>query len=98
MISCFKVNMMNIGIAYNGPVKQVWLNIDVNDSCTVMDALTQSGILVNFPEIDIETAKIGIYGKFVKTDAVLKDGDRVEIYRPITADPKTVHRRDVDDD
>lgn len=89
---------MNIGIAYNSGEKQVWLNIDVADNCTVFDAITQSGILVNFPEIDIENTKIGIYGKFVKTNVELKEGDRIEIYRHITADPKTVHRRDIDDD
>lgn len=56
-------------------------------------APTRSGILEQFPEINLEQQKVGIYGKVSKLDAVLNDGDRVEIYRPITCDPKTVPRK-----
>ena len=47
-----------------------------------------------FPHIDLETQKVGVFGKLVKLDAALRPGDRVEIYRPITCDPQTVPRRD----
>ncbi|MEJ2140801.1 MAG: RnfH family protein [Gammaproteobacteria bacterium] len=89
---------MNIGVAYNGTNKQFWLKIEVANDCIAIDAINQSGILAKCPEIDIEACKIGVFGKFVKQDTPLKEGDRVEIYRPITADPKTVPRRDLDDD
>ncbi len=86
--------MVNVGVAYTNKDKQVWLKIDVPDGSTVIDAIEESGVLDMFPEIDLENQKIGIYGKMTKPDTKLKEGDRVEIYRPITADPKTVKRRD----
>ena len=89
---------MKIGVAYSEPEKQVWLNIDLDEGATVQDAITTSGILDIFPHIDLTSQKVGVYGKFCKLDAKLKEGDRVEIYRPITADPKTVKRRDLDED
>lgn len=89
---------MKVGVAYSTSEKSFWVNIDVEDGCSVAEAIRQSGILQKYPEIDIETNKLGIYGKFVKMDAALKEGDRVEIYRPITCDPETVPRRDTDDD
>ncbi|WP_455366317.1 RnfH family protein [Kaarinaea lacus] len=88
---------MQISVAYALPEKQVWLEVDVPDESTVMDAIQQSKILSIFPELDLENQKVGIYGKFCKLDTKLNDGDRVEIYRPITADPLTVPRRDTED-
>ena len=90
--------MVNVGVAYTNQAKQFWLKIELPDDSTVIDAIQESGVLDLFPEIDLDNQKIGIYGKIAKTDARLKEGDRVEIYRPITADPKTVKRRDNDDD
>ena len=63
------------------------------DGATVKDAIERSGILKQFPEIDLEQQKVGVFGKVCKLDAVLADGDRVEIYRPIICDPKAVRRR-----
>jgi len=88
--------MVNVGVAYTNADKQVWLKVELTEGCTVIDAIEESGILDLFPEIDLEQQKIGIYGKMTKPDTKLKEGDRVEIYRPITADPKTVKRRDQD--
>ena len=85
---------MQIGVAYSEPAQQIWLTIDVPDGATVSDAIERSGILRMFPHIDLTTQKVGIFGKIVKTDAALRPGDRVEIYRPITCDPQTVPRRD----
>lgn len=84
---------MRIGIAYALPQRQAWIEIEVPDGATIQDAINRSGILKQFPEIDIEQQKVGIFGKVSKPDAVLNDGDRVEIYRPITCDPKTVPRK-----
>lgn len=84
---------MKIGIAYALPSRQVWFDVNLPDGTTIQDAINQSGILKQFPDIDLETQKVGIYGKLSKLDAVLNDGDRVEIYRPITCDPKTVPRK-----
>jgi len=84
---------MKIGIAYALPTRQVWFDVDVPEGATVQDAINKSGILKQFPDINLETQKVGIYAKLSKLDAVLSDGDRVEIYRPITCDPKTVPRK-----
>lgn len=85
---------MNVGIAYADKFRQVWLKLDVPEGSTVQDAIDKSGLLEQFPEIDLGKQKIGIFGKLSRLDAVLEEGARVEIYRPITADPETVERRD----
>ena len=84
---------MKIGIAYASLKRQVWFDVEMPDGATIQDAINRSGILKQFPEIDLEKNKVGIYSKLSKLDAVLTDGDRVEIYRPITCDPKTVPRK-----
>ncbi|MCK0513148.1 RnfH family protein [Aromatoleum buckelii] len=84
---------MKIGIAYAIPVRQVWLTLDLPEGITVGEAILSSGITGQFPEIDLARQKVGIFGKLVALDRVLEDGDRVEIYRPVTRDPKTVRKR-----
>ena len=85
---------MQIGVTYSEPGQQLWLNIEVPDSATVREAVQRSGLLKQFPHIDLDTQKVGIFGRLVKPDAALRAGDRVEIYRAITCDPQTVPRRD----
>lgn len=85
---------MNVGICYAKAARQLWINIEVPDDATVRDAIELSGVLEKFPEIDLDEQKVGVFGKLTKLDAALNEGDRVEIYRPITADPDTVERRD----
>jgi len=84
---------MKIGIAYASPKRQVWFDVEIPDGATIQDAINRSGVLKQFPEINLEQQKVGVFGKVSKLDAVLNDGDRVEIYRPITCDPKTVPRK-----
>ena len=85
---------MQIGVAYSEPGQQIWLTIEVPDEATVTEAIERSGILRMFPQIDLATQKVGVFGKLVKPEAKLRTGDRIEIYRPITCDPQTVPRRD----
>jgi putative ubiquitin-RnfH superfamily antitoxin RatB of RatAB toxin-antitoxin module len=85
---------MQIGVAYSEPSNQIWLTIEVPDDFTVKAAIEKSGVLRMFPTIDLDTQKVGVFGKLVKLDTSLKPGDRVEIYRAITCDPQTVSRRD----
>jgi putative ubiquitin-RnfH superfamily antitoxin RatB of RatAB toxin-antitoxin module len=84
---------MRVGVAYANPRRQVWLNVELPDGASVKDAIERSGVLRQFPEINLEQQKVGIFGKLVTLDAPVEDGDRVEIYRPIICDPKTVRRR-----
>jgi len=89
---------MNVGVAYADKFKQVWLKLEVPDESTVRQAIEHSGLLKQFPEIDLDNQKVGIFGKLTKLDAKLEDGSRIEIYRPITADPELVERRDQNDE
>jgi len=89
---------MNVGVCYAEADRQVWLRLETPDGSTVEQAIRHSGILKRFPEIDLNSQKVGIFGKLVKLDATVKEGDRIEIYRAIIADPKTVRRRRVDDE
>lgn len=88
---------MNVGVAYSDKFKQVWLKLEVPDESTVEEVIEHSRILEQFPEIDLNRQKVGIYGKVTKLTAKASDGDRIEIYRQITADPELVERRDMDD-
>ncbi len=85
---------MQIGVAYSEAGQQVWLTIEVPDDAKVGEAIQKSGILNQFPQIDLGAQKVGVFGKLVKLEAALKPGDRVEIYRSITCDPQTVPRRE----
>ena len=60
---------------------------------TVRDAVVQCGLLAQYPEIDLNKNRVGIFGRLVSQTAILGDGDRVEIYRPLTTDPKEARRR-----
>ncbi|MBF0251851.1 MAG: RnfH family protein [Alphaproteobacteria bacterium] len=84
---------MKVGVSYALPQRQIWLDVEVDEGATVQDVIERSGILQQFPEIDLSTQKIGVFGQLAKLDQVLEEGDRVEIYRPITVDPKTVKRK-----
>jgi len=85
---------MNVGIAYANNKKQVWLKLEVPDGSTVHEAIQHSGLLKQFPEINLESQQVGIFGKLVKLDTVVEENSRIEIYRPITADPEAVERKD----
>jgi len=85
---------IHVGVAYATPVRQAWIKFEVPDGSTIADAIELSGILRQFPDIDLEIQKVGIYGKAKPLTAKLSEGDRVEIYRPITADPEPVLERE----
>ena len=84
---------MHIVVAYSEPGQQVSLKVEVPEGSSVQAAIERSGVLGLFPHIDLTKQKVGVYARVVKLDAILKDGDRVEIYRPIICDPKTVPTR-----
>ncbi len=89
---------MNVGVAYADKFKQIWLKLDVPEGATVREAINHSGILNQFPDIDLEKQKVGIFGKLTKLDNRVNEGERIEVYREITADPELVERRDTDED
>ena len=83
---------MKVEVVYAKPDVQVLLDVYIDEGDTVEQAVQQSGILERFPEIDLEGGKFGIFGHVVPKTKVLEVGDRIEIYRPITCDPKEVRR------
>ena len=89
---------MQISIAYSEPAQQAWLRIEVPEDISVEAAINQSGLLRQFPHIDLTRQAVGVFGKLVELDDTLKPGDRIEIYRGITADPRTVPRRQMADE
>ena len=86
---------IDVEVAYALPEKQIIRTVNVDDGTTIGAAIVQSGIMIDFPELDIvlETSKVGIFGKASTMTTVLADGDRVEIYRALIADPKEVRRK-----
>ncbi|HUX90068.1 MAG TPA: RnfH family protein [Gallionellaceae bacterium] len=86
-------NLIKIELLYALPHEQTLLNVEVPQGTTLGDAVKVSGILEKHPDIDLASNKVGIFGKLSKLDTVLRDRDRVEIYRPLIADPKEVRRK-----
>ena len=84
---------INVEVAYALPDKQIIRAVNVDSGTTIGAAIVQSGIMMDYPELELEDAKVGIFGKAAVMTTVLADGDRVEIYRPLIADPKEVRRK-----
>ena len=84
---------MNVGVAFARSSAQVWMTIDVPEGSTVREVIERSGILDQFPEIDLEKNKVGIFGSVAKLEKKVAEGDRVEIYRPIHPDAELLERR-----
>nr|WP_201764955.1 RnfH family protein [Marinobacter santoriniensis] len=82
--------MMHVEVAYARPDKQEIIPVDVPEGTTALEAVKLSGITALFPEVDPDSNDMGIFGKVVKDPAAheLRDGDRVELYRPLKIDPK----------
>lgn len=85
-------DQVNIEVVYALPEEQILLKRSVPAGTTVAEAIQASGMLARRPEIDLAASKLGIFGKLTKADAVVRDRDRIEIYRPLIADPKEVRR------
>lgn len=84
---------MNVKVVYAKPERQIMLSVEVPDGATISEALEKSGILLRCPDIDLTVNKVGVWGKVAELDTVLEPDSRIEIYRAITCDPKTVKRR-----
>lgn len=83
---------IRVEVAYALPDKQAIVQVDVAPGTTAIDAVRQSDITARFEGLDLENARLGIFGKIAAKTQVLKAGDRVEIYRPLIADPKEVRK------
>ena len=84
---------MRVEVAYALPAEQAIVSLEVADGATAEAALRQSGLLERFPGIDLEVNQVGVFGKLCGLSQVLRPGDRVEIYRPLIADPPQARRQ-----
>ncbi len=84
---------IHVEVVYALQNRQKSVSVQLVSGATVRDAVERSGLIAEFPEIDLAVNKFGIWNKLAKADAALRDKDRVEIYRPLIADPKEVRRQ-----
>lgn len=87
---------LSIEVCYALPNAQTIVALTLPQGATVGDAIERSGLLQKFPELDLSRMKAGVFGKVRALDAAVHAGDRVEIYRPLKADPKLARQRRVD--
>lgn len=85
--------VIQIEVVYGLAHKQKLLSLPVSENTTVEQAIIESGIISLFPEIDLAVNSVGIWNKVVKLDHIVEDLDRIEVYRPLIADPKEVRKR-----
>lgn len=83
---------IRIEVAYGLPDRQELVALEVEQGTTVAGAIADSGIAAKFPGLEVDPGRLGIFGRKVTPDEILRDGDRVEIYRPLLVDPKEVRR------
>ena len=92
-LSCMESDdSLEVEVAYALPDRQELLPVRVRRGATARQAIEQSGILKLFPEIDLAINQVGVFGKLVTAERILQEGERVEIYRPLKADPKEVRK------
>lgn len=84
---------MRIEVVYARPEQAHMIPMQVNPGTTIRQAIEISGLLQQCPDIDLACNKVGIFSKLKNLDTVLSDGDRVEIYRELRADPKEARRK-----
>jgi len=85
--------MLNIEVCYALSGKQDVVRLKLAAGATLQQAVEASGMLAKYPEIDVKKNKFGLWNKLSKLDSALRDNDRVEIYRPLIADPKEVRKQ-----
>jgi len=84
---------LEIEVSYGLSDRQKLLSLTVDDGITVEQAITESGIMLLFPDIDLKVNKVGVWNKAVKLSELVQNLDRIEVYRPLIADPKEVRKR-----
>ncbi len=84
---------IQVEVAAALPDRQVVIPLMVEQGTTVWEAIRASGIRERLPDLLVDEKRLGIFGRICRADQVLCEGDRVEVYRPLTADPKEVRRQ-----
>ena len=86
-------NMIHVEVVYALPNEQRVFTLSIDKNLTVEEIIAHSGILEVYPEIDLARNKVGVFSRNVKLNANVRDKDRIEIYRPLLADPKEIRRK-----
>jgi uncharacterized protein len=84
---------LSVEVVYALPDAQPLIPLAVEQGTTLEQAVHASGLLQRYPDIDLAKNRVGVFGKLARLDRVLRDGDRVEIYRPLIGDPKEIRRQ-----
>lgn len=87
-----KIRLLRVEVACALPERQALIALEVEEGTTALQAIERSGILQQFPLVNPRRDGMGVFGRQVAPDTPLRDGDRVEIYRPLIADPKATRR------
>jgi Uncharacterized protein conserved in bacteria len=80
--------VIEVEVVYLSPTEQAIVPLLINEDTSLGDAIALSGLFEKFPDLDLQHHKTGIFGKIMPLNTILKNGDRVEIYRPLRIDPK----------
>lgn len=84
---------MRVEVVFALPERQSLMVLEVDPGTTALQAVLQSAILTQYPDLDLATLRLGIFSRAITPDTLLRDHDRVEIYRPLLADPKQARRQ-----
>lgn len=84
---------IQLEVTYAKPERQEVVSLKLPAGSTIKQAIEASGLMARYPEIDLAKTKVGIYGKLSRMDTVVRDRDRIELYRPLIADPKEVRKQ-----
>lgn len=86
--------MARVEVVYSPTAREVdCVTLEVAEGATVLHALRESRLLERHPQIDLASARVGVWGRVAPLSQVLREGDRVEVYRPLTVDPKEARRQ-----
>lgn len=90
---CTADSVFNVEVVYARPDMQALVSVAVPQGTVLLDAVRKAGLLQRFPELDLERLDVGVFGKPAHPNTLLRPGDRIEIYRPLIANPKEMRRR-----
>lgn len=83
---------IKVEVVYANPKYQQLISLEVPENCSVLAAIQISGIIEQFPEINLQKNKVGIFGKIIELNSCVTEGDRIEIYCPLLIDPKEARK------
>ncbi len=87
-----QLTSMRVEVVFALPDRQVLEALEIEDGATVAEVIAKSGIEKRFPDVDLSALQVGVWGRLVDRGRIVRDGERVEIYRPLEVDPREARR------